>query len=218
MSIVDILPKDLLRIICHYLSDQDLKDLSLLDDNDIFWKERFQYASKKKDVIKPNYKFMYDMFVDHASGGTKLYENFGILKDYIRMRRWGCYSADTLVEDMINNETFLTEAINSKDKNSHTMLSYLCYENQHPHREEYIKKLISYGADVNTKAHDSVSTVIMKDGLAITDDDVNVLRMLLEAGADVNKEYRRGERPLYYAQKKNNKEMIDLLIKYGATL
>ena len=53
---------------------------------------------------------------------------------------------------------------------------------------------------------------------AVLCNKTDVIRLLLQNGADVNKRYRSGHTPVHEAAMGNNTEVIAMLIKYGASI
>ena len=75
------------------------------------------------------------------------------------------------------------------------------------------ESLIKMGLDVNLKVCRSQTTVM---NIAAKYGNHYVLKLLIEAGADVNLTDRYGESPLMFAAANNNDRCIDILIQAGA--
>lgn len=80
-------------------------------------------------------------------------------------------------------------------------------------RIEILKLLISKGADVNLKGDRLQYSSIF---IPSEKGDTDTIRILFDAGADLNLTNRLGETPLIYASKAGKREAVKLLIKLGA--
>ena len=80
--------------------------------------------------------------------------------------------------------------------------------------------LIDRGINVNVQESDEGQTVLMskiefyQQG---NNNQLQIIIMLLNAGADLNLRDRNGKTALMYANEKGNQEIIDLLLQHGAT-
>lgn len=118
--------------------------------------------------------------------------------------------------------------INGTDVNGETALSeflkrQLNNHNFSKHPEKFIKDLIDAGVNVNQKIiyYDIYSYPIHTAARGVNNSDLNILILLLEAGAWVNERDHNGETALSIAKGNNkkgadNNEMIKLLKQYGA--
>ena len=79
--------------------------------------------------------------------------------------------------------------------------------------DECAEALIKTGLDVNLRMSDSKTSVI---NVAAKYGNYNVLKLLIQAGADVNLTDRYGETALMFAAANNNDHCIDMLIQAGA--
>ena len=76
-----------------------------------------------------------------------------------------------------------------------------------------VQRLLSEGADPNISNPDSGFTGLMRASLF---SDNSILVLLLNAGADVNKETKNGKTALYYAVSNNDVDKVSILLNYGA--
>ena len=73
-----------------------------------------------------------------------------------------------------------------------------------------VAELISSGADVNEKDSDGNYAVIC----AATNNDYEIMKLLLDAAARINVTNAAGVTPLYYARKYNGSDMSNLLFHH----
>ena len=87
-------------------------------------------------------------------------------------------------------------------------------------RVEDVAILINQGASVNALSDDGVPLVALAAG-RVDSEAIKIIKLLVEAGAEINKADANGENPLFYAAKFGNREMVDYLlsksIAYGAS-
>lgn len=95
--------------------------------------------------------------------------------------------------------------VNIRDNYGRTALSRVI-KDENENYEEVAKLLISEGADINTK-------ILM---LVISKKNINLLRLILEKGIDINTRDDQGDTLLMNAVKEGNKEITKLLISEGA--
>jgi hypothetical protein len=76
---------------------------------------------------------------------------------------------------------------------------------------EIVKLLIEAGADINTKGMHGNTPLIF----ASFADQLKLIKYLIEVGADINIKNNSGNNILMIAVNYNNKELADLLKKYG---
>jgi ankyrin repeat protein len=76
-----------------------------------------------------------------------------------------------------------------------------------------VEQLIAAGADVNAVSHQYAETPLH---YAVTNSNMEVTKLLLKAGADVNAQSSLGDTPLQSAVVKGNTAILDLLLASGA--
>jgi len=81
------------------------------------------------------------------------------------------------------------------------------------HRE-IVEFLLKNGADVKTAARNAQKVTALHGAVARR--DVEIVKMLLEAGADPNARQERGFAPLHDAAANGNAALVELLLKHGA--
>lgn len=81
-------------------------------------------------------------------------------------------------------------------------------------REEIAQYLIERGADVNLAARNHMQVAPLHSAVAIQ--NINLAKLFLEKGAEVNKSQVDGIRPLHSAVHRGQIEMVELLLKHGA--
>ncbi len=77
-----------------------------------------------------------------------------------------------------------------------------------------VEFLLKNGADVKTAARNAQKVTALHGAVARR--DVEIVRMLLEAGADPNARQERGFVPLHDAAANGNAALVELLLKHGA--
>jgi hypothetical protein len=77
-----------------------------------------------------------------------------------------------------------------------------------------VEFLLTNGADVNLSARNAQKVTALHAGA--TRGDAEIVRMLLEAGADANARQERGFVPLHSAAANGNAPVVQLLLKHGA--
>ena len=81
-----------------------------------------------------------------------------------------------------------------------------------------VKRLIQEGADVNWKISTRGDTPLMSAALSAAPNAVDVVRLLLDSGADVNSTSDGRNTALHYAAANNKDGVVRLLIERGAIL
>lgn len=79
-----------------------------------------------------------------------------------------------------------------------------------------VKSLIANGSDINAKEQGFSSRTALHT--AIQENNLKIVRLLLNAGADVNSLDEEGNTPLMLLDDETNVEIVSLLIKYGTKL
>jgi uncharacterized protein len=74
--------------------------------------------------------------------------------------------------------------------------------------------LIAAGADVNAAAKNGLKVAALH--AAVAGGKLDIVRAVLEAGADPNAQQQAGFRPMHEAGTKANRALAELLLKYGA--
>ena len=77
-----------------------------------------------------------------------------------------------------------------------------------------VEFLLKNGADVKTAARNAQKVTALHGGVARR--DVEIVKMLLEAGADPNARQERGFVPLHDAAANGHAALVELLLKHGA--
>jgi len=77
-----------------------------------------------------------------------------------------------------------------------------------------VEFLLKNGADVKTAAHNAQKVTALHGAVARR--DVEIVKMLLEAGADPNARQERGFVPLHDAAANGHAALVELLLKHGA--
>lgn len=119
-----------------------------------------------------------------------------------------CCVADKGRNDLLDVLIRRGADVNATDQNGHTAAKAACSEKSKAH-EECLRLLIAAGADLN------VGRVFSPLTLAVEESTETVVNMLLDAGADVNRWYRRGN-PLSAAIEYNRVKHVSRLLAAGA--
>jgi len=77
-----------------------------------------------------------------------------------------------------------------------------------------VEFLLKSGADLKTAARNAQKVTALHGAVARR--DVEIVKMLLEAGADSNARQERGFAPLHDAAANGNAALVEVLLKYGA--
>lgn len=77
-----------------------------------------------------------------------------------------------------------------------------------------VTTLIAAGADIHAAATNSFKVRAIH--AAVASKNLDIVRAVLEAGADPNAAQQQGVRPIHEAGSSGNRELADLLLKYGA--
>ena len=77
-----------------------------------------------------------------------------------------------------------------------------------------VEFLLKNGADVKTAARNAQKVTALHGAVARR--DVEIVKMLLDAGADANARQERGFAPLHDAAANGNAALVELLLKHGA--
>ena len=99
------------------------------------------------------------------------------------------------------------ESINSINKNGHTPLILACYRNQ----VLAVKKLLELGAEIDYQSGDGTALLG-----ATYQNNYDVIKLLLDDGANPNISDANKETPLIMASKSDNAKVIKLLLEAGA--
>jgi hypothetical protein len=83
-------------------------------------------------------------------------------------------------------------------------------------RADDVAILLKQGASVNT-VNDAGSPIIALAASRLDNEGVNVLKTLVEAGADVNNNDNNGQNSLFYAAKSGNHQAAEYLVASGAS-
>jgi len=77
-----------------------------------------------------------------------------------------------------------------------------------------VKTFIAAGADIHAAAKNALKVQAIH--AAVASKDIDIVRAILEAGADPNAAQQQGFRPIHEAGSSGSRELADLLLKYGA--
>jgi ankyrin repeat protein len=102
------------------------------------------------------------------------------------------------------------EVVHTYNKDGFTPLALACYFGQY----EAARYLIFKGADVNQPLDGNSG--IRPIHLAVAQDHVDIVRMLIEHNVQINIQHHTGISPLHYAAKHGNPDMLVLLLEDGA--
>ncbi|MEI8204144.1 MAG: ankyrin repeat domain-containing protein [Bacteroidota bacterium] len=80
--------------------------------------------------------------------------------------------------------------------------------------EKAVSILLDNGADINMTANSNLETPLI---IAIRKKNINIVKILIEKGADINKKRKDGYSPMFLAHQRKLSEILQLLIKAGAT-
>ena len=79
---------------------------------------------------------------------------------------------------------------------------------------EAVRTLIGAGANIHAAATNSFKVQAIH--AAVASKNIDIVRAVLEAGADPNAAQQQGFRPIHEAGSSGNRELAELLMKYGA--
>ena len=79
---------------------------------------------------------------------------------------------------------------------------------------EAVRTLIAAGANIHAAATNSLKVQAIH--AAVASKNIEIVRAVLEAGADPNAAQQQGFRPIHEAGSSGNRELAELLMKYGA--
>ena len=180
----------------YYPPVEDILDFLLL--NDIFYQTEF--------ISNNNMRYIFDNRENVEKYLEKLnpldqailFETFGILG-----RKY--YNLYPSMEKIAKSRDITAKKLN------HLLLKYVLND-----KYELIKLVLNMGADINKRygedKHLGGYTVLM---LAIENEDMDVIEILLERGADLTIKDNQGKTALDYTSKYNDDELLSLLKKYS---
>jgi ankyrin repeat protein len=77
-----------------------------------------------------------------------------------------------------------------------------------------VRTLIAAGADIHAAAKNALKVQAIH--AAVASKNLDIVRALLEAGADANATQQQGFRPMHEAGASGSRELAELLMKHGA--
>lgn len=98
--------------------------------------------------------------------------------------------------------------INAKDEGGNTPLFFA-------KKAEVVEYLVKNGAEINIKNNHSVSPILFQIN---KDDNYEVIKKMVEKGADIDDKDEKGWTGLMYAVAYNRVDMVDFLIDLGANI
>ena len=76
--------------------------------------------------------------------------------------------------------------------------------------------LLKAGADPNICGNDEIGITPLSVAASTKDDHLEVVRLLVEGGADVNAKDKKGMTPLDWATREGNEAVREFLLNHGA--
>ena len=120
-------------------------------------------------------------------------------------------SSNVFLKNKNLNKTYLgsKENVHQRDANNKTPLFYAAVSGD----KELLKKIIINGADVNARDidGDNVLLELIFKGKGQTKDDLDIFKILLGSGANINSRNRYDQTPVAHAIMKNLNDLVDLL-------
>jgi len=104
--------------------------------------------------------------------------------------------------------------VEAENHNGHTALALMVESLLREFRLPMAKRLLSHGANVNSLAGHHGGTVLHR---AVMDGDHSLAHLLLENGADPNRQDWSGKTALHHAVARNRK-LVELLVEYSPDL
>jgi ankyrin repeat protein len=213
MSLFLKFPKDILRLICIFLEDEELSKIgdNLFDDNDVFW----TLKSQKISHVLPSKKNYYKLLKCLKEKGDEAYLDFGMYDVYILKYRDNLYPSgwnNHIVDRLLEDEASLKKFVNYiHQRGSWLLLQWIVV---HRPDIEIIKKLIGYGSNL---------TNVLADYCISESRDLStypIIDILLQAGADINEQTPlMGRTPLMTAIFGNrNLSLFKRLLELGANI
>jgi len=198
------LPKDLIRVICSYLPDNELDKVSLfLDKDDIFWTQRqLSYYDDRSNFSK---KGQYEIFVSMMKNVDPCtLVDLGVDPTYVKK-----YKSWRLIEirDILASEKYLDKLLDVQDIDGRTMLAHCC---MYFHQDE-VDALLKKGANPNIRDLSGITTL----ALALFWNTV-LVRKLISHGADPHIVDNGGTSMLDIATSRKDIMLIKLLLESGA--
>jgi ankyrin repeat protein len=213
MSLYSSLPKDIHRIIACYLTEEEIYKIHPdIQNNDILWKIKAQALTE----VSIDYKLLYSLIANLKKRNMlDAYFQLEYFKEYLSKVRW---SEDVYYGDFINNEVFLSKYIDAPDKDGQSVLLYLCSSGDYMKINlSEVEKLIKMGANVNYqvqkgKNYDIIGWTPLIATFNCRNPNLNIIKLLLEAGANVLLKDSYNESALDIAKRKHM--YVELLEKY----
>ena len=168
---------------------QDTRWCTARDDED----NRFNYYNKDGQLyilIPKQPKHMGEKYQLHFETNQYMDENDDPVKLSFILNRFG----DNILDVIPNG------------------LSYVLFDACKNGNIDLVKKMLSYGADVNVKTNYESTALHWASIYGHTE----IVKLLLEHGADVNVKDKYGNTPLYYVSRNGHTEIVKLLLEHGA--
>ena len=112
---------------------------------------------------------------------------------------------------LYSTSAFSEENPKTDEENGNAVVKYLFVLNSGMGFEKISELFIEAGVDVNAQSIGNTPLAF-----AAERNNLEITKLLIENGADVNKKNDLGSAPLHYATRYNNLEMVKLLVKNGA--
>ena len=143
----------------------------------------------------------------HGAMGTSLIEIFDVEVDHSQYNHWLKARGPKLCKIM---NKLRGKDVNLKDNAGYTVLHFAAQKN---HRD-MAKVLLANGSDLNSLDKNQQSPIF----LSVIFGSVEVTEILLRHKANIELRDHIGWMPIHYAISKNHKEIVQLLINYGADM
>jgi hypothetical protein len=230
MDLFSRLPSDIQREVLYFVDDKHLDKVEskVLEENDIFWKEKLFKTSKST----PSYKEIYQVCFDKSN--KYFLAKHGHYKYLLDNYGWG----KGLAYHALRDDFFLNNYIDYEDCRGYTLLMYFAYT----YDENSIKTLVNCGANINKKNRVGLAAlhfrcsefllslgadpnIIRNDGLSLLMEHFQrpeTMKALINHGADLNYKNKEQETVLTYMLKNMHphnlsymRGCIELLIDSG---
>lgn len=120
--------------------------------------------------------------------------------------------------DLEELKNFITNGGDINEKYNDTSLLHFAIDNCEKNYFEIIQFLVNNGADINSNQSYYLKELPLHRICARVSPKMDVIRLLLEKGSNVNAENISGKTPIFYCNFNYSVDLLNLLIKYGADI